>query len=151
MWSRLPAISTRGVDKTPLSAEVSYRLLVDQIPDQARPTHSAVHFMMRYSVPVFFSPLRQRAPELAWSIEQRNGVATLIASNSGTRRVRIAELGISSQSGTTVASRKGLVGYVLGNSTASWDLTGLSLPRGAPVSITAQGDDGPIKGTATAR
>ena len=139
------------VDKTPLSAEVSYRLLVDQIPDRSKPTRSAVNFMMRYSVPVFFSPARQRAPELAWSIEQRNGVVTLTAANSGTRRVRIAELGLSSQSGTTVASRKGLVGYVLGNSTASWDLTGTSLPRGAAVTISAQSDDGPIRGTATAR
>lgn len=139
------------VDKSPLSSEVSYRLLVDQIPEQSKPTHSAVNFMMRYSVPVFFSPAHQRSPELTWSLEQRNGVVTLTASNSGTRRVRIAELGLSSQSGTTVASRKGLVGYVLGKSTASWDLSGVNLPRGAAVSITAQGDDGPIKGTATAR
>lgn len=139
------------VDKSPISTEVSYRLLVDQIPDQSKASHSAVNFMMRYSVPVFFSPVRQRSPELTWRLEQRKGVAVLIATNSGSRRVRIAELGLSSQSGTTVASRKGLVGYVLGRSTAAWDLPGVNLRHGASVSITAQGDDGTIRATATTR
>lgn len=139
------------VDKSALPGEASYRLLIDQIPDRAAPTRSAVQLAMRYSVPVFFAPTQQRAPQLAWMLEQRNGVAIVTATNSGARRARIAELGILHESGAIVTSRKGLVGYVLGNSTASWELPGVRFPRGATVSITAQGDDGPIKGTTTVR
>lgn len=139
------------VDKAPLAGEASYRLIVDQLPDQSRPTRSVINFTTRYSVPVFFAPVAQRAPALTWHIEQRGSAATLVAANPGSRRVRIAELGLSGQSGTTVVSRKGLVGYVLGKSTASWDLPGVNFPRGTAVRISAQGDDGPISGTATAR
>lgn len=139
------------LDRSPLSREASYRLLIDQIPDRSAPTRSAVTFAMRYSVPVFFAPAHQAAPKLTWSLAHRNGVATLTATNSGSRRVRIAELGISRESGATVAARKGLLGYVLGGSTASWEFPGVNLPRGTTVSITARGDDGPIDATTTAR
>lgn len=139
------------VDRTQLAGETSYRLLVDQLPEQAAPTKSGVSFLMRYSVPVFFAPKAQVAPQLTWQIEARGGALHITATNPGSRRVRVAELSISSQSGATVASRKGLVGYVLGGSTATWQLSGASLVKGVAVRIEARGDDGPIRAQAVAR
>lgn len=139
------------IDRTPLAREASYRLLVDQLPEKMAPTKSGVSFLMRYSVPVFFAPKVQPAPQLTWQIEARGGAIHVSASNPGSRRVRVAELSITSQSGATVAARKGLVGYVLGGSTATWQLSGTSLAKGAAVRIEARGDDGPIRAQAVAR
>lgn len=139
------------IDRTPLAREASYRLLVDQLPEKMAPTKSGVSFLMRYSVPVFFAPKVQPAPQLTWQIEARGGAIHVSASNPGSRRVRVAELSITSQSGATVAARKGLVGYVLGGSTATWQLSGTILAKGAAVRIEARGDDGPIRAQAVAR
>lgn len=139
------------VDRTPLAGEASYRLIVDQLPEQVAPTKSGVSFLMRYSVPVFFASKASSAAALSWQVEARNGAVFVTASNPGSRRVRVAELDVSSQSGATIASRKGLVGYVLGSSTATWQLSGVSLAKGATVRIEARGDDGPIRGQAVVR
>ena len=139
------------VDKAPLAGEASYRLVVDQLPKPGQPTRSAVNFVMRYSVPVFFSPTINKSSPLAWTAEAKGGSVVLTARNVGPRRVRIAELSLQSQSGTPLASRKGLVGYVLAGSTASWTIPASGLTRGAAVSIVAQGDEGPIRGQAVAQ
>ena len=73
--------------------EQSYRLVIDELPDAtsraANPT--AVHFLLRYSIPVF---------------------------NAGNRHIRLSHLEALTADGQVVGSIKGLAGYVLPGQTA---------------------------------
>jgi fimbrial chaperone protein len=73
----------------------------------------------------------------------------LIATNSGDERLRLASLRLQDASGTTISFGNGLVGYVLGHSSMSWQTP--RHPRnfaiGAAVTLTAQTNRGALKAT----
>lgn len=125
------------LSKTPVSAEESYRVIVDEVPDGSERRNGMVALALRYVVPVFFFSGERRPPRLTWSITRDNGMPYLVARNEGDRRVRLAELSLGN---TRVAS--GLAGYVLGNSERRWKLDpklGLNNRR-----VTADSDIGRI-------
>ena len=101
-------------------AEESYRLLVDQIPEPETSGNRTVSFVIRQSIPVFFGAARTTLPDVSWSIRHDTQAYVLAASNSGTKRLRIAKLTLNDSRGAVLVERKGLVGYVLGGSQASW-------------------------------
>ncbi len=138
------------VSKRPVIGEESYRLLIDELPSAPSKAGNAVNFVMRYSIPVFFRKRNTTAPRLTWSVVQRANRTHVTATNAGGRRVRVSSLQIESKNGNSVVFSKGLVGYVLGRSAASWSTKGAlkGAQTGTSVMITAQGDNGPIRGTA---
>lgn len=137
--------------KAPVVREESYRLLVDELPDAAAVPGATVKFVLRHSIPVFFSAPGRADHQLSWVVESRGGSLRVAARNNGERRARIASLRIMSQSGQTVVSRDGLVGYVLGRSVAVWSAPAKTVPAGSTVLITAQGDDRSIRAEAMVR
>src|SRR5918993_1358762 len=62
------------VANEPVTAEESYRLLVDQLPKPVNQPGSAVSFLIRQSIPVFFTTAELQKPSLVWSarIEKSN-------------------------------------------------------------------------------
>jgi fimbrial chaperone protein len=134
--------------KAPIAAEETYRLVVDEIPERKDLPTRAVVMAFRYSIPVFFQPAAGGTPNLAWSVQTRNGKTYLSATNTGTRRVRLADLQVDSGKGQPVTIAKGLAGYVLARSSMSWVAPGLVQSAGVPLQVTAQGDLGPINARA---
>lgn len=108
------------ISKTPPKGEEAYRLIVDQLPDKSKDTGFGVKLQMRYSIPVFFGANTGVVPRLAWTV--KNNGSNLVVKNNSKRHARISELKIQSSKGTDIAIKNGLVGYVLSNSTASFDL-----------------------------
>jgi fimbrial chaperone protein len=139
------------VAKAPVQGEESYRLIVDEIPDPrtARPNFGP-RFAIRQSIPIFFSD-PAAAPKLAWQASITNGKLLLSASNSGSKRVRISALKVSDSSGTTLTLGNGFAGYVFGGSTEQWAAKAgtKGFSPGGTIMIVAQGENGPIKATAT--
>jgi len=137
--------------KRPLSGEESYRLLIDQVPERRRASALKVGIALRYSVPVFFGSNPQERPRLSWSVRQRGGKTYVTATNSGQRRARLTGLSLSSQAGKSLSVKKSLVGYVLGNSSATWTLNGQLVPSGGQgrISIIADTAYGKIRSKAT--
>lgn len=132
------------LSKQPVSAGESYRLLVDELPDPSVRLDRTINVVVRYSIPVFFYAAAATPAKLAWSVDQRRGRLDVSATNLGDRHARIARLTVSDKSGKTLTFGNGLTGYALGRSTMRW-----AAPPGAGrlsgvVSITAQGDQGPI-------
>lgn len=106
--------------KAPLNAEEAYRVVINEIPDQSRAQSGAVAFATELRIPVFFVPRGARSANVSWSLRNAGGVTTLVAQNKGDMRLRIADLKVSSGSGSV--ERKGLVGYVLGGTTMQWPI-----------------------------
>lgn len=141
------------ISKQPLQAEESYRLLIDEVPEQSDARKAGVNFTVRYSVPVFFLGAAAGSEPLTWSVEQQAGKLTVVASNPGSRHVRIAALRVLGARGEIVSFGEGLTGYVLAGSTARWSTKGtLSNPApGSTVAISASTNNGPLQTTGVVR
>jgi fimbrial chaperone protein len=132
--------------KAPVTAEESYRLLIDELPEAAAKRRSAVNIVLRYSIPVFFTPKGTVAGKLKWELQRRNSKLFLLARNDGDRRVRLSALKITDKKGKTISLGSGLAGYV-----ASRSVIALPLPEnvkgfgaGGLRSVSGQSDVGPI-------
>ena len=135
------------VTKKPLVGEETYRLLIDELPDKQNPQGVAVRLVVRYSVPVFFGANRASPPKLTWRVSKKGKRTVVAVTNRGQRHVRISSLKLKTPAGRTLSFGDGLVGYVLGNSTARWSRSGLmkGLKPGSEIIIKAQGDNGPLQ------
>lgn len=138
--------------KQPVRGEESYRLVVDELPDPSRRKAGTVTLVVRHSIPVFFDTMGASGADPSWTVSRRGGGFVVTARNDGAKRLRISDLAL--QNGKTVmARRKGLVGYVLGNSTASWFVpgTGRGRPSGGSVTISADSEAGRFNAIARLR
>jgi fimbrial chaperone protein len=137
------------VAKTPVAQEESYRILVDQLPNLAQQRNGTVNLILRQSIPVFFKPAAASGPKLTWSVAQANGKASLLAHNSGDRRVRVSDLKVRDGQGPDLTVAGGLAGYVLPGATKRWALPGGRAAAGGTLRVAAQGDTGPIDASAS--
>lgn len=147
---RTQIIRVVRVSKEEPQSEESYRVLVDEIGAKTRSNGNAVRLAVRHSIPVFFASRASTQGGLEWTLEKESGALICVVRNYGGRRVRIASLEVATSGGNSVASRAGLVGYVLGQSTVRFPVA--RLPAGAPhgdiLEISALTENGPIKATA---
>lgn len=104
----------------PVTREESYRVLVDELPEPGKGDNRTVSFLVRYSIPVFFSPPDPSRARLDWRLGRSDGGVRLTAKNSGRRRVKITNLRLRDASGRTVTLADGLAGYVLAGAERGW-------------------------------
>ncbi|KMK11215.1 hypothetical protein ABW06_22475 [Pluralibacter gergoviae] len=120
----------------PGGPEKSYRLLLDELP-QSGQAHSSgqVHFLLRYSVPVFLS-CPDSKPDLSTihaSLDSTGSRRRLVIRNSGMNHLKLSSVSMVS-GGKSYLISQGLFGYVLPGSEMTWEL-----PAGVPAgtSLTA--------------
>lgn len=121
---RLPPGATQIIrvvrtSKAPVRGEEAYRIIINEVPDQARRRGGAVNFATELRIPVFFSGRGASNPAVAWSLRNAGNATYLVAQNQGDTRLRLADLTLAGASGASV-SHPGLVGYVLGGATMQW-------------------------------
>jgi fimbrial chaperone protein len=133
----------------PANSEISYRILIDEVPGPESPDASGaddqvamgVTFRMRYSVPLFVygrgmrppettAPRRDSAaaaqPALSWRVVSDEHGRFLQLRNAGATHARLSNVQlVTPASGFDVAA--GLLGYVLPGADMRWPL-----PAGAP-------------------
>ncbi|KAF1708552.1 hypothetical protein CSC70_12975 [Pseudoxanthomonas kalamensis DSM 18571] len=112
-------------------SELSYRLLVDELPDAEAESNGGLQFLLRYSVPVFvLQPGRTPAiaaigphqPYDTSPLSARIADGTLEVANGGNTRARISQLSYVNRDGSRVSLVPGLVGYVLAGQRMQWPL-----------------------------
>lgn len=137
------------LSKTPIRAEESYRVIVDELPSGGRPQSGTVNLVVRHSIPVFFSPASTGDAEPVWSITRQGKGYRVSVSNNGQKRIRIANLKVLGGNGQAIAQQQGLVGYVLGKSGASFLVPATGGKRaGGTLKISAESEGGPVNATA---
>ena len=105
------------------SRELSYRILIDEIPREGEGPASGVDIRLRYSVPMFVQPADERiAPALAWSVYRKDDQWRLKVRNSGTLRAQIGSFELSNARGKNFTIAEGLFGYVLAGREREWRL-----------------------------
>lgn len=136
------------LSKTPVRAEESYRIIVDELPPAGKTQSGTVNLVVRHSIPVFFSPASTGDAEPVWKVTPQGKGYKVSVSNAGERRIRIANLILSGGNGQPVGRQQGLVGYVLGKSAATFLIPATGGGAGGTLKISADSEGGPVNATA---
>ncbi|MES2057737.1 MAG: molecular chaperone [Pseudomonadota bacterium] len=132
---------------SPVDGELSYRLLIDELPKPIDPrtVGQGVKMVLRTSMPIFIADKKAIAT-LAWSVWQdADGLHAQVV-NTGRRHAKIAGLSLQPASGPAISFGAGLNGYVLAGAIKRFDLKAegnARLPQlvtGSPVKLTAKND-----------
>lgn len=103
----------------PTEVEGSYRLIVDELPVGTAADDSGLRFVLRYSIPIFLSPLSPASPVLHTRLVRESGETFLEVGNDGNGHAQLADLSL-----VTAADRRviapGLSGYVLAGQRRRW-------------------------------
>ena len=133
------------ISKTPPKDEESYRILIDEVPNPADLRAGSVDLVLRQSIPAFFSDTPRRAPNVNWNVMQDGSQLWLIGRNTGDRRIRLADLGLTAN-GISIYLHTGLFGYVLPGAEMRWPITSSTpLPMGTKLDMKAMADTGPME------
>jgi fimbrial chaperone protein len=132
------------VRHTPSDKELSYRLLVDQLPRSATP--GTVQFALRISLPVFVEPATTSSARLQARIGVDAGQQVLILENTGGRHEKLRQIALQRENGSPVGIDGGAQLYLLAGATRSLPLASEPTRAGtaAPYRLTAQSIVGPI-------
>jgi fimbrial chaperone protein len=132
--------------KTPVAAEETYRLLIDELPSPTQQRAATVNIVLRYSIPVVFNSPAGGAPKLKWELQRRNNKTVVVATNEGDRRIRLSNMKVTDSKGAVANFGGGLTGYVLARSTKVWTPPAhvKGFGAGTVTAVTADSDTGPI-------
>ncbi|KQQ33122.1 pilus assembly protein PapD [Duganella sp. Leaf126] len=107
------------------SRELSYRILIDEIPREGEGPASGVDIRLRYSVPMFVQPGDERSapsPALTWAVFRKDDHWHLKVRNSGAARAQIGAFELANAAGKQFMIAEGLFGYVLAGRDREWRL-----------------------------
>ncbi len=108
----------------PQEAEAGYRVVVDELPLETAPAKKGLQFVLRYSIPVFLSPVGDAptAPVLRARLDVSNTDAAVEIDNAGGIHAQIADLVFIDAAGQRHVVAPGLLGYALPGQRMRWPL-----------------------------
>ncbi|HRP87669.1 MAG TPA: molecular chaperone, partial [Gammaproteobacteria bacterium] len=98
--------------------DLSFRLVVDELPAPDSEQGSGIELRLRYLVPLFARARDAAEPELACTLE----ATTLACRNTGGRPAQLGATRIVDDGGHSVALSEGLFGYLLPGTGRTWDV-----------------------------
>jgi fimbrial chaperone protein len=105
------------------AGELTYRVLVDEVPGLDATPGNGVNIRLRYSVPVFVEPPgAPAAPRLTWELRREGTQWWLRVANTGGRRAQLAAVRVVTADGAEHVVNPGLLGYVLAGRTRQWTI-----------------------------
>lgn len=102
-------------------AELSYRLILTEVPQQAAPGSSGLNMALQMSLPIFVAAHAPTAPQVHWSATRSpDGAVSVTALNAGSEHTRVLDLMISPQPGGDQWLHQPGAYYVLPGQSRSW-------------------------------
>jgi len=133
----------RSVDP---ARELTYRLLLQEVPQAASPDFSGLQIVLRLSVPVFVEPLAPASPQVAWvAARGDDGKLSLSARNDGSAHARIHRFSVKTADGATTVLDQPELAYVLPGASRHWTLDDNNNTRPNAQSTTGPGMAGPYR------
>jgi fimbrial chaperone protein len=119
--SQLVRVALRG-PPADTTRELSYRLILQEVPQAASPDFSGLQVSLRLSVPIFVANEGTRGPELAWSATASGNGLLLTARNSGDVHTRLHGFSIAPVTGVDPPLVQSAATYILPGQSRSWAL-----------------------------
>jgi len=108
---------------TDAQQQLSYRLILTEVPQQASPEFTGLNVALRLSLPIFVAPAAPAAPRLEWSAARNaDGTIALTARNAGNAHARVLTFSVAPASGTAAAVPQDVTTYILPGQARTWTL-----------------------------
>jgi fimbrial chaperone protein len=137
--------------RAPQGSEATYRILLDQIPPAAE--SGTVRVALRLSIPVFALPNARTAALVKYRVENKGGVATLVATNGGTRHETLRNVTLNNSQGIDMKPSANASPYILAGATRSWPIAmgagGVPPAAGTMLRLNGVGNAGPLNEVVT--
>jgi fimbrial chaperone protein len=103
--------------------ELSYRVILTEVPQQASAGFTGLNVALRLSLPVFVAPVATAQPQLQWSAARNaDGTIALTARNSGNAHDRILSFSAAPSTGPATAVSRDVAAYLLPGQARTWTL-----------------------------
>ena len=124
--------------------ELTYRLLIKELPPPPSEKVEGVRIALHMSLPVFVLPQQPSVPSLAWGArhEGENTIKVSLA-NDGNIHVKVASLSLARGDGSSLGARQ-LADYVLAGEDREWPIE-VSTPVDGVLQLVAQTDAGEFR------
>jgi len=101
--------------------ELSYRLVVQEVPPPPSPDFTGLQVALRMSLPVFVAATTPSAHELQWSVTRgADGALTVTANNTGGSHARVLGFSVAPVAATTLPLEQPVAAYVLPGTARHW-------------------------------
>lgn len=122
----------RGADP---SRELSYRLMLAEVPPAAAPDFTGLRVALRLSLPVFVKPAAAASANLAWQAKRSpDGSLVVSATNNGTAHSQVTDFELKFPD-QPEATKVAVARYVLPGSTVNWTVSSAAASRATRGSI----------------
>jgi fimbrial chaperone protein len=103
--------------------ELSYRLILTEVPQQASPEFTGLNVALRLSLPIFVAPTTSAEPRVEWTAARTaDGAIALTASNAGTAHARVLNFNVAPAAGSTPGIQQDVTAYILPGQARTWTL-----------------------------
>jgi fimbrial chaperone protein len=103
--------------------ELSYRVILTEVPQRASPDFTGLNVALRLSLPVFVAPVAAAKPLLEWSATRSaDGTISLTARNAGNAHARILTFSAAPATGSASAMTQDVAAYLLPGQARTWTL-----------------------------
>ena len=103
--------------------ELSYRVILTEVPQRASPDFTGLNVALRLSLPVFVAPVAVAKPLLEWSATRgADGTISLTARNAGNAHDRILTFSAAPSTGSASAMTQDVAAYLLPGQARTWTL-----------------------------
>ena len=103
--------------------ELSYRLILQEVPPEASPDFTGLRVALRLSVPIFVAPMAAAKPDLAFSATRdQKGALVLRADNNGAAHARVLSFTLTPEDGSGAVLQDSTAAYVLPGQSRTWTL-----------------------------
>lgn len=126
------------------SKELTYRLILDQIPRASEP--GAVRMVLRISMPIFVEPVAPANPGVRFRLARRDGDTVLVLENPGARHETLRNVVLRDTNGAPIAIKNGGSPYLLAGATRELPVQDMPIQAAADgrYRLTMDGGKGPI-------
>lgn len=126
------------------SKELTYRLILDQIPRASEP--GAVRMVLRISMPIFVEPVAPANPGVRFRLARRDGDTVLVLENPGARHETLRNVVLRDTNGAPIAVKNGGSPYLLAGATRELPVQDMPIQAAADgrYRLTMKGGKGPI-------
>ncbi|HYM35069.1 MAG TPA: molecular chaperone [Steroidobacteraceae bacterium] len=109
--------------------ELTYRLIVQEVPQEARKDFTGLQVALRLSLPIFLASQSKSAPDLHFeSAWQKDGALRVTATNQGAAHIQVTDFIVRPKIGDGML-KNSVVKYVLPGATIYWDLPAPADPQ----------------------
>ena len=103
--------------------ELSYRLILTEVPRQASPDFTGLNVALRLSLPIFVAPAAPASQQLEWTATRNpDGAVAITARNAGNAHARILNFSVAPAAGSAAAIPQDVAVYVLPGQARTWTL-----------------------------